>query len=76
MDWRRLQQRLETEEGREGLSTAISRKLIKDRVLDCDAVQIAAHVAGGLGDAYGIVAYDVILKAASLAGVPVVDRGR
>ena len=71
-----LQLMLETEEGRERLKNSIVRKMVEKQSTACDAVGIAAEAAGKLGDEYGIMMYDVMLKAANSAGIPIVDNGR
>ena len=71
-----LQLMLETEEGREKLRKSIVSMMAKKQCTFCDAVSVAADAAGTLGDAYGIMMYDVMLKAANSAGIPVVDRGQ
>jgi hypothetical protein len=67
---------LETAEGRERLQTSIVRKMKEKGSIACDAVSIAAEAAGNFGDEYGIMMYDVMLKAANSAGIPIVDNGR
>ena len=71
-----LQLMLETPEGRERLRDSIVRKMVEKQSTACDAVGVAAEAAGKLGDEYGIMMYDVMIKAAKVAGVPVVDCGR
>jgi hypothetical protein len=51
------------------------RKLVETNAAACDAVGVSANVAGAFGDEYGIMMYDVMVKAAHSAGVPVVDIG-